>query len=120
MLASLSPPPPYNVGFDMHFTKLSPNQFISFQVAVQTPGFSPPAPAKQAPAPWKKTPAEDFQLRQIVKIRNLMEISRFKVKELSLFLILHEHFVLCLWQAYAVSMRVFTFSSMDSGFFADK
>ena len=30
-----------------------------------------------------------------------------------------EHFVLCLWQAYAVSIRVFTFSSIDSGFFAD-
>ena len=25
--------------------------------AVQTPGFSPPAPAKKTPAPGKKTPA---------------------------------------------------------------
>ena len=35
--------------------------------AVQTPGFSPPAPAKKNMAPGKKSPAppENFQLRQI-------------------------------------------------------
>jgi hypothetical protein len=34
---------------------------------VQTPGFSPPAPAKKNLAPGKKSPAppENFQLRQI-------------------------------------------------------
>jgi hypothetical protein len=28
----VSSAPPYNVGFDMHFTKLSPNQFITFNI----------------------------------------------------------------------------------------
>ena len=54
--------------------------------AVQTPGFSPPAPAKKSPAPAKKSPApasgKITPARQkisspgkFVKIRNWMEIS---------------------------------------------
>jgi hypothetical protein len=78
--------------------------------AVQTPGFSPPAPA------------ENFQLRQIRK--NSKFNGNFTFQSGNTIFVFdfntsHEHFVLCLWQAYAVSMRVFTFSSMDSGFFAD-
>jgi hypothetical protein len=97
---------------------------------VQTPGFSPLA---------KKTPApeENFQLQQIRKNSKFSEISHFKVEASTIFVFYfntsHEHFVVCmmhgigcgrqqntiftcLWEAYAVSMRVFTFSSMsDSG-----
>ena len=50
--------------------------------AVQTPGFSPPAPApaKKTPAPGKKTPApaENFQLRQIREISWKFNISKWK------------------------------------------
>ena len=78
--------------------------------AVQTPVCS--SPSKKISSSGK-----------FVKIRNLMEISHFKVElALSLFLFFntsHEHFVLCLWQAYAASMRVFTSLLMDSGFFTD-
>jgi hypothetical protein len=95
---------------------------------VQTPGFSPPAPGKKSPAP-----AENFQLWQICE--NLKFKGNFTFQSGSTIFVFdfntsHEHFVLCMMHAigcarqaavasYMVSMRVFTFSLMDSDFFAD-
>ena len=70
----------------------------------------------------RPAPAQNFQLRQ--NRENSKFNGNFTFQSGSTIFVFdfntsHEHFVLCLWQAHAVSMRVFTFSSMDSGFFAD-
>jgi hypothetical protein len=84
---------------------------------VQTSDFSPPALAKKAAAP-----GENFQLRQICensKFNGNFTFHISKWKHYLYFNTSHKHFVLCLWQAYTVSMQIFTFSLIYSGFFAD-
>jgi hypothetical protein len=77
---------------------------------------SPPAPAK------KTTPDRTFPARQIRE--NSKFNGNFTFQNGTTIFVFdfntsHEHFALCLWPAYAVSMRVFSFLSMYSGFLAD-